>query len=86
MNKNTFGKTKAANDLITILQEEDVEDRVIKTIGRKISNYNRGLNSIIKIGDDKIKQQLLKIWKETNLMELERLQISDNVYNHLKNG
>ena len=85
MNRNTFGKTKAANDLVTILRKEGVDEGVIRTIGKKISNYNRGLNSIIRIGDGKIKNQLLNIWKEQSLNELAGLQVSDNVYNHLKN-
>ena len=85
MNPNTFGKTMAANDLVKILVEEDVTAKTIRTIGRKLTNYNRGLNAIIKINDHKIKNQLLKIWREISLDEIEMIGVSENVYTHIRN-
>lgn len=85
MNQNTFGKTKAANDLVKILEEEGVTEKTIRIVGRKLTNYNRGLNAIIKITDHKMKTRLLKIWREKNLDEIEMINISENVADHMKN-
>jgi hypothetical protein len=61
MDQNTFGQTKAARDLILHLEKEQVGKKTIKKISKKIANYNRGINVIIKIKDSKIKERLLNI-------------------------
>jgi len=85
MNQNTFGKTKAANDLVKILEEESATKKTIRIIGKKLTNYNRGLNAIIKISDHKVREQLLIIWRKRNLDEIEMINVSKNVYNHIRN-
>lgn len=84
MNQNTFGKTQAANDLVRILEDKATE-KTIKTIGKKLTEFNRGLNAILTIKDEKIKTKLLKIWKETNLDITNDLNISKNIISHLRN-
>jgi len=85
MNQNTFGKTKAANDLVRILENEDVEKKTIKKISKKLTNYNRGLNAIVQINDEKIKAQLLEIWKDVNLEDVSNINVSKDIIDHLKN-
>jgi len=85
MNQNTFGSTKAANDLVLHLETENVGKKTIRKISQKITDYNRGLNVIIGIEDDKIKASLLKLWTETSLSAMRDIDVSENIISHLKN-
>jgi spore coat polysaccharide biosynthesis protein SpsF (cytidylyltransferase family) len=85
MNQNTFGKTKAANDLVLHLETENVWKKTISKISLKITDYNRGLNVIIGIEDNKIRASLLKMWTETSLEAMNNIDVSNNIISHLKN-
>ena len=85
MNQNTFGSTKAANDLVLHLETEKIGKKTIAKISQKITDYNRGLNVISRIEDGKIKASLLKLWAEMNLNAVDNMNVSENIISHLKN-